>query len=145
MIIILLLVLFFGVEFVVVVAAYLGIQLIKLIGILLVISLPFFIYYDYEKQNERDKIAEEYVKKSKLENDQMMLEFNVWQKLTKKQKDSIRKSNERSIENSKIRCVKCKRELYHPDRNDYINGVGQACTECYIKDYIKKSKKGLVD
>ena len=138
------LLLIFGWEIVLVVAAYLTIKIGKFLLILGLVLSPYFIYElhkEHEKQNERDKIAEEYFKKLKLEDNQMMSEFKVWQKLTKKQIDSISKSNERSIENSKIRCVKCRRELRNVDANDYINGVGQACTECYIKDYIKKSKK----
>ena len=132
--------LIFGWEGIIVIGALL-VRPIAIIFVVICFLGVILAFKEYEDKNERDKIAEEYFKKSKLEDNQMMLEFKVWQKLTKKQKDSISKSNERSIENSKIRCVKCKRELKNVDANDYINGVGQACTECYIKDYIKKSKK----
>ena len=100
----------------------------------------------YKKHFKDDyETAGEMKIKSEIAAQQAVAEFRVWQewdsKLTKSQRDSIKRSEATNIENSKIRCVICKRELKNVDVNDYIERVGQACTKCYIKDYIKKHKK----
>ncbi len=97
------------------------------------------------QQTKQKKEAEQMRINGEISGAKAVNEYKEWKKwydnLTTKQRDSIKRSEAIAIENTKIRCVKCKRELKNVDVNDYIKGVGQACTKCYIKDYIKKHKK----
>jgi hypothetical protein len=102
----------------------------------------------YKKHFQDDyETAEEMKVKSEIASQQAVAAFKVWQewdsKLTKSQRDSIKRISDKAYEDSKPKCPKCHREFSYirSDPQDYIDGVGKVCTKCYIKDYIKKSKK----
>jgi hypothetical protein len=102
----------------------------------------------YKKHFQGDyETADEMKIKSEIAAQQAVAEFKVWQewdsKLTKSQRDSIKRSSDKAYENSNPKCPKCHRlfeNVWSDPKIDYIDGVGQVCTHCYI-EYYKKHKK----
>jgi len=147
----LLLIIIFGWEIVVVVAAYLTIKIGTFLLILGLVLSPYFIYEMYEEHQDKIKrggfkTAEEMRIDGEIASQKAIAEFKVWQewdsKLTKSQRDSIKRSLDKSYEDSNPKCPKCHREFKYvwSDPQDYIDGVGRVCTHCYI-EYYKKHKK----
>ena len=147
----LLLIIIFGWEIVLVVAAYLTIKIGTFLLIVGLVLSPYFIYEMYEERQDTIKrggfkTAEEMRIDGEIASRKAIEEFKVWQewdsKLTKSQRDSIKRSLDKAYEDSNPKCPKCHREFKYvwSDPQDYIDGVGQVCTHCYI-EYYKKHKK----
>ena len=140
----LLIILVFGWEGVIVIGALL-IRLLAIIFVVICFLGVILAFKEYEDKVERGgfETAGEMKIKSEIAAQQAVAEFRVWQewdsKLTKSQRDSIKRSLDKAYEDSKPKCPKCHREFsfVRSDPQDYIDGVGKVCTHCYIENYKK--------